>query len=377
MFHKLKQKASLARVNILGDTNAPTNTNNNSDSLPRRKSRPLQPINERPSPIYTPSDLHSPSTTSVQASQVETLRNELSQTVRMKQDALRRLRRSDAQRLEATNRAELLAQQFERSSREVGRLQIELQRKDDEHQLEKQVVLQNSLAEILRNDAEHNAARAQIQQELNNVQNQKDAELRAQKDRFLRHIADIERRKNKEAEDLRTRNQAQEEEIRILRQNLRSEIHKQQKPVESSNRLQRPAVRAAAGSSEEPIAATAENAWTNSQHQARYKDLLERLCREVETLRHTQQNLESVLASSRQENAELQRAKAAVQTELEEKTRALEERTLALNRLRSELNEEKRKSRQALADNADKNKQFEFVQQQCARLQENLTQRRS
>ena len=54
----------------------------------------------------------------------------------------------------------------------------------------------------------------------------------------------------------------------------------------------------------------------------------------------------------------------------------MEENALALNRVRSELNEEKKKSRQALAAIADKNKQFESVQQQCARLQESLSSQR-
>ncbi|PVH83270.1 hypothetical protein DL98DRAFT_585567 [Cadophora sp. DSE1049] len=369
MFHKLKQKASLARVNILGD-------NNDNDLPPRSKRSPLQPINERPSPIYAPSNL-SPNSIPAQASEVENLRTELNRMVRMKQDALNRLRRSDAQRLEATNRADLLSQQFERSSREVGRLQIELQRKDEEHQLEKQAILQESLAQIVRNDAVHNTARSQVQQVLNNVQSQKDADLRAQKDRFMRQVMDVERRRNEDAEDLRRRNQAQEEEIRILRHNLRSEMQAKSRPVERSNRQQAPPVRAVTAPSGGWIAAVAENAWTNSQQEARYKDSLEGLSHEVDILKQSKRDLESMLACSRQASAEQQQAKDVLRAELEEKTRVLEDRTLALNRTRNEFNEEKRKSRQALADNADKDRQFEFVQQQCARLQESLSQRRS
>ena len=53
-------------------------------------------------------------------------------------------------------------------------------------------------------------------------------------------------------------------------------------------------------------------------------------------------------------------------------TETIEQTRLALNRTRNELNEEKRKARHAIEDSATKNQQWEFVQQQCASLQEQL-----
>ena len=85
--------------------------------------------------------------------------------------------------------------------------------------------------------------------------------------------------------------------------------------------------------------------------------------------------MEDVLSRSREEIEERQRAKEVLQTELEEKTRALEEGTLAWNRARNELNEEKRNGRQISEDKMNKNRQVEFVQHQCARLKESLSLR--
>ena len=111
--------------------------------------------------------------------------------------------------------------------------------------------------------------------------------------------------------------------------------------------------------------------------------MLDRLSEKVEIPGHGKQGSESMLVSMRQENIERQQARDVFQARSEDKTRKLEEKSwtleenaLALNRVRSELNEEKKKSRQALAAIADKNKQFESVQQQCARQQESLSSQR-
>lgn len=182
MFHKLKQKASLARVNIFGDSSTKINKNNSRyDIVPRRRSRSFQSIYERPGLNYVSINSHSgisiqQSSTSTQPSEVEALRIELSREVRKKQDALSRLRRADTRRLEATNRAERLDRQFELSSREVGRLQIELQRKHDEHQLEKQAILHQN------------------------------AELRTQNAQFIRHVADIENKRTEDFERFKKKN---------------------------------------------------------------------------------------------------------------------------------------------------------------------------
>jgi predicted nucleic acid-binding Zn-ribbon protein len=53
-------------------------------------------------------------------------------------------------------------------------------------------------------------------------------------------------------------------------------------------------------------------------------------------------------------------------------TDTIEQTRLALNRTRNELTEEKRRARQGLEESVTKSQQLEFVQQQCARLQEQL-----
>jgi chromosome segregation ATPase len=61
--------------------------------------------------------------------------------------------------------------------------------------------------------------------------------------------------------------------------------------------------------------------------------------------------------------------------QLQTETETIEETRLSLNRTRNELNEEKRKARQAIGESATKGQQLEFVQQQCAKLQEQLLKR--
>ena len=259
----------------------------------------------------------------------------------------RHIIRADTRRLEATDRAEGLDRQFELSSREVGRLQIELQRKYNEHQLEKQAILHEK------------------------------AELRTQNAQFIRHVTDIKNKRNEDFERFKKKNREQEKDIQILEQNLSYEMQARNNRGESSNRQRVPLpVRAATASPGWGLSATEENARMNSQHDGNHNAILEILSEEVEILRHSKQGLENTLACVRQENMGRQQARDVLHAELEDKTGILEERTLAINRMRSELNEERRKSRQALAAIADTNKQFEFVQQECARLQEALSSQR-
>jgi chromosome segregation ATPase len=57
-------------------------------------------------------------------------------------------------------------------------------------------------------------------------------------------------------------------------------------------------------------------------------------------------------------------------------TETIQQTRLALNRTANELNDEKRKVRQARDESAIKNQQLEFVQQQCAILEERLSYER-
>lgn len=61
-----------------------------------------------------------------------------------------------------------------------------------------------------------------------------------------------------------------------------------------------------------------------------------------------------------------------LEQQVRENINIIEETGLTLNRTRNELNEERRKARQVSGENADKARQLEFVQQQCASLQEKI-----
>ncbi|KAH7314235.1 hypothetical protein BKA65DRAFT_118789 [Rhexocercosporidium sp. MPI-PUGE-AT-0058] len=367
MFHKLKQKASLVRVNILGDSSNDNETRPTPPPPRKQRSRTLAPIAERPVPLYQSSDIQpSLNAAAGHVSQVVDLSIELNRMIKLKQDALNRVGRVERRCAEATNRADLLAQQFERSANEVGRLQVELGRKDEAHRLEKQAILQDNLAQIIRNNAVHTEEKNGIQQQLRNIQIQKHAEMREQKDRFTHQVMDIQRRRNEELHNFQSHIQAQDEEIRLLRQNIRELRANKSKPLDNAAAETGDSARASPS-----VGITRASIRDNAEKDA----TLNRVCLELETLRQSTRALEIALNRSREEIEERQRAREVLQTELEAKTRALEERTLAWNRTKNELNQEKRKARELMEDKTDKNRQFEFVQQQCARLQEGLSLR--
>jgi chromosome segregation ATPase len=116
-----------------------------------------------------------------------------------------------------------------------------------------------------------------------------------------------------------------------------------------------------------------------------YRDSEAELRKEIDNIQqNTRSQIEEIRQQSARQMVELHAQKQTLQNEtearirdleqaLQEKTSSLEETRLTLNRTRNELNDEKRKARLAVGESAEKSQQMEFVQQQCALLQEKLT----
>ncbi|KAG4441756.1 hypothetical protein IFR05_002747 [Cadophora sp. M221] len=374
MFHKLKQKAILAGVNI---------DPNNEKNRARRQNREagtLEPTTDK----YTPaprqaSGLRNPTGAGTShVSQEETLKIQLDRMVKWEQDALHRVRQADERRDRAIDRAEELACQLERSAHQVEILRAEIGRKDQAHLLEKQAIVQDRLDQIAFSAEVHVEEKERLEQNFRDMQSQKDADLLEQRGRLMLQIMDVQKRRDEELQNMRNLNQAQGEEIRTLRQSLRVEIMMRSKSLDG-------AIVEIGQEAKEGLGASISEALNDEDPEQRQSNALQEVededavlrsvCLELDTLKQITSDMESVISRSREEIEQQQRAKEVLQTELEEKTRALEERTLAWNRAKNELSEEKRNGRQILEDNVDKNRQLEFVQQQCARLKEGLSLR--
>ncbi|KAH9221960.1 hypothetical protein DL95DRAFT_510035 [Leptodontidium sp. 2 PMI_412] len=365
MFHKLKQKASLARVNIASDSNA------EKDGTPRRKFKPgtFEPITEKSASVSQSSDIKiTKDATEAHVSEAENYRIQLHRMVKWEQDALHRVKRAEARRDRAINQAELLAHQLERSTHQVEILQAGIGGKDGH------IGLRNGPF-----DEVHAEELERLQQNIRDIQDQRDAELLEQRGCFMLQIMDVQKRRDEEFQNMRDLNQAQAEEIRTLKQSLRVEVMMRSKPLDCETMEPGHPVKESpsVGISGALIDGDSDQGQRNSlQEMGEEKDdVLRRLCLELDTLKQRTRDMEDVLSRSREEIEERQRAKEVLQTDLEEKTRALEERTLAWNRAKNELNEEKRNGRQISEDNMNKNRQLEFVQHQCARLKESLSLR--
>lgn len=359
MFQRLKQKVSLARVS--------DNTTNRDNEVLQQKPHPLRTVADRPMPIYEVPPIQSfPELSITPRAEVEELRNELNRMIRMKQDTLERLRRADALRVEASNRVQLQVQELESKSREIRRLQVELQRKDDTDRLEKHNILQD--------------ARAQL--------TQKDVMLAEQKERFSQQLSEVNRRRFEEAQDMQNHLQALGEENRSMRERLHAEMEERNRLLEDTT-LELNRQKQANAEFSDRQSHFRDPKWQKPlrREMEEKSKTLKNTNLELGRLRQRNRELETVLARLRSDNRELQQGQCGIQAEMEEKTRALEglrtevegkadaleERTLMFNRTRNELSEEKRKACQALEDNAEKNRQLEFLQQQCARLQESLS----
>ena len=116
-----------------------------------------------------------------------------------------------------------------------------------------------------------------------------------------------------------------------------------------------------------------------------YRNSEAELRKEMDNIQqNTRSQIEEIRQQSARQMVELHAQKQTLQNQtearirdleqaLQEKTSSLEETRLTLNRTRNELNDEKRKARLVVGESAEKSQQMEFVQQQCALLQEKLT----
>lgn len=252
--------------------------------------------------------------------------------VKWEQDALHRVKRAEARRDRATNQAELLARQLERSTHQVQIFQTEIGSKDEAHRQEKRVMVQDSLAQIAHSDQVHAEELERLRQNIRDIEGQRDAELFEQRGRFMLQIMDVQKRRDEEFQNMRDLNQAQAEEIRTLKQSLRVEVMMRSKPLDCETMepghpvRESPSVGISGALNDGDSDQRQSNALQEMEEEK--DDVLRRVCLGLDTLKQRTRDMEDVLSLSKEEIEERQRVTEVLQTDLEEKTRALGELSL-------------------------------------------------